>query len=122
MLVLGLILILVAAAVIVTAVAGGTSETTNFSAGGVHISMNSMTVFFVGAATLLVIMLGLAMVRSGAARANRRRKDTKKLKKLSAKVDKQEVEKQQLAQERDAAVADQSATTIPHQDPPEPRT
>lgn len=80
MLVLGLILILISAAALVTAVIGGNGPATLDL--GVF-ETNAMGVFLIGAATVLLFVMGLELTRSGTRRANRQRKDRKELHRLS---------------------------------------
>ena len=96
MLVIGLILIAVGAVVILGAVAGGANDPATYNVGSVHVSTSVLGVFLLGVATLLVLVLGLLLMRAGAARARRRREDSRKLQRLSERVREQEAEKQRL--------------------------
>jgi|1186.fasta_scaffold174847_2 uncharacterized protein HemY len=109
MLVLGLILILLAALVAVALVLGGANDPSTYSIGNVNVDMSVLTVFLLGAATLLVLLVGLALLRRGTATANQRRKDSKNLKKLTAKEREREAERQRL-DDRAAAGDSTSAT------------
>ncbi len=84
MFVLGLILIFLAAGALIAAVAGGANDQTQF----LNIDMSAMSVFLLGAATLLVFVCGLELARSGVKRAHRRRKETKELTRRAARAEK----------------------------------
>ncbi len=77
---LGLILILLSAGVLVAVLASGTDDQAVMYGGGLHLP--TLVVFLAGAAALLLFMMGLELVRSGLKRANRNRKNTKRLRKL----------------------------------------
>jgi uncharacterized membrane protein len=81
MLVLGLILILIAAAVLVVMLfyGSGGSQATMF---GGHVHAPALVYFLLGAAALLVFIMGLELVRSGLRRAHRNRQNTKRLRRL----------------------------------------
>jgi flagellar biosynthesis/type III secretory pathway M-ring protein FliF/YscJ len=80
--------------VILGVVAGGTNDPATYNVGSVHVSTSVFGVYILGVATLLVLVLGLLLVRAGAARARRRREDSRKLQRLSERVREQEAEKQ----------------------------
>ncbi len=84
MLVLGLILILVAAAALIAALVGGSNDSATFDLGIIDVETTSLGVFLIGAATVLLFVMGLELARSGVRRANRRRKEQKQYQKLSA--------------------------------------
>jgi uncharacterized membrane protein len=92
MFVLGLILILLAAALFLGAVAGGADDRANFDMGSLHLSVSTSVIFLLGALALLLVMMGLALLRSAARRAAVRRKESKELSRLSAKLDEREAE------------------------------
>jgi uncharacterized membrane protein YozB (DUF420 family) len=73
-LVLGLVLILLAVAALVAAVGGGADDSAAYHVGSLHWDPSTMTVFLVGAATTVVLVIGLELLRSGIRRAHRRRK------------------------------------------------
>lgn len=87
MLALGLILIVLASLVLIAAIAGGANDQAQFYVGSLQANMSTMTVFLLGAATLLIFVFGLEFARSGARRANRRRKETKDLNKRAARAE-----------------------------------
>jgi putative Mn2+ efflux pump MntP len=80
MLALGIILILLSAGALVVALTSGSGEHATLFSGNVELP--TFVVFLAGAATLLVFIMGLEMFRSGIRRANRNRKDSRRLRKL----------------------------------------
>lgn len=84
MLVLGIIVILLAAGLLVTALFGGRSseETAGFDLGAIHVDVNTFTAFLAGALTLLLLVAGIALIQSGLRRARRRRQQRKELNRL----------------------------------------
>ena len=81
MLVLGVILVLIAAgALVAMLVTGSTGPQAAMFDGHLHAS--ALVFFLIGAATLLVFIMGLELVRSGLRRANRNRKNNKRLRRL----------------------------------------
>ena len=82
MLVLGLILILLSAGTVIGVLASGTDDKAVLYGDTLH--MPTLVVFLAGAATLLVFIMGLELVRSGIRRANENRKTKKRLRKLEA--------------------------------------
>jgi hypothetical protein len=87
MLALGLILILLAAGFLLAALAGGADDQAAFAAGSFDMELSTMAVFLLGAGTLLVFVIGLELVRSGLRRGHRRRKESKQLDRLSARLE-----------------------------------
>ena len=92
MLVLGLILILVSAVVLVAALLGGANDTAQLDLGVFSGQTSTMVVFLLGAATLLVFVIGLELTRSGIRRANRRRKKQKEFHRLSERYERDQGE------------------------------
>ena len=90
MLVLGMLLVLLAAGVIAGVAVGGSTDTARFDVGFVDASMSTSAVFLVGALAMLVLLLGLVLIRTGARRANRQRKDRRELSRLSKKLESQD--------------------------------
>lgn len=112
MLVLGLILILVSAGSLVAVLASGTDDTAMLFG---SVSMPTLVVFLLGAAALLIFIMGLELVRSGVRRANQNRKSKKKLRTLEKRE-----EKRSEAAPADAAIghsAGQSAGEPTRQSP-----
>lgn len=83
MLALGLILIVVAAVALVAALAGGSNDPATFDLGLFNVQTNTLGVFLIGAATVLIFVMGLEFTRSGLRRANRHRKEKKDYHQLS---------------------------------------
>jgi hypothetical protein len=92
MFVLGLILILLAVALLLGAVVGGADDRAAFDMGSLNVSASTTVVFLLGAVALLMLAMGLALIRSAARRAAARRKESKELSRLSAKLDEREAE------------------------------
>jgi len=80
MLALGLILVAIAAGALVAVLASGTDDQANLF--GSTLEMPTLVVFLAGAATLLVFIVGLELARTGVRRANRTRRDRKRLRDL----------------------------------------
>ena len=104
MLVLGIILILIAAGVLVAMLVSGTTgpQATMFDG---HLHASALVFFLIGAATLLVFIMGLELIRSGLRRANRNRKNNKRLRRL---------ERREAARREEASRREAAATTGPH--------
>ena len=81
MLVLGLILLLLAAALLIGFLSSGTQEVT-FDSGFLDVTVNTLTIYLLGALTLLLVVAGLALLRVGTRHAGQRRKDRKELDRL----------------------------------------
>lgn len=90
MVVLGIILILVAAGVLILAVLSSADTAATFEFGGVSVTMDPLWVFLTGAMTVLLLVLGLELVRAGTRRANKRRKEKKELNRLAQKLESRE--------------------------------
>lgn len=89
MLVLGLLLLLLAAALLVGFLSSGTQEVT-FDSGVLDVTVSSLTIYLLGALTLLLVVAGVALMQVGLRRANKHRKQRKELSRLSEKVEQQE--------------------------------
>jgi hypothetical protein len=76
MLVIGLLLVLIACALIVGAVYDG-AEPVNMEAFGAHQSTTVAGVFFIGVGTTLLFFLGMWLLKSGNARSRKQRADRK---------------------------------------------
>jgi membrane protein implicated in regulation of membrane protease activity len=90
MLVLGIVLVAVAAALVVAALFGGADQSASFDLGAVSIDTTTFSAFLAGAVTLVVLVAGLGLIQSGVRRARRRRHDKKELDRLSKKEEAQE--------------------------------
>lgn len=93
MLAVGLILVVLATLLLLAALFGGSDEQIQFDLGPIGLDMTPMVVFLLGAATVLVFVMGLELIRSGVRRARRRRKDTKELNRLNEKLEQREVDR-----------------------------
>lgn len=87
---LGIILILLAVGAFLAAVVGASNDMSTFELGAFNVEMNTLGVFFAGAATVLLLMLGLALVKAGVAGANRRRREKKELRRKARELDARE--------------------------------
>jgi uncharacterized protein HemY len=65
---LGLILILLAAALLLGAMVGGADDRALFDMGSLNVSVSTTVVFLLGALTLLLLIAGLALMRTAAGR------------------------------------------------------
>ena len=85
MIVLGLILIVVAAAAVLFAViATGTLTASPLSAVGITVSVTPLTMFIAGAVALLLVVLGLALISRGTKRSVHTRRELRHLRKERA--------------------------------------
>jgi membrane protein implicated in regulation of membrane protease activity len=109
MLALGVILILVAAGAVLAAVAGASDQTSTFDLGVFSVEMNTLGVFLSGAATVLLLVVGLELVRAGVRRANRRRKERKELNRLTEQLGEREAASRTPAEPRTETPAEPPA-------------
>jgi hypothetical protein len=85
MIVLGLILIIVAAvAVLFAVIATGTLTASPLSAVGITVSVTPLTMFVAGAVALLLVVLGLALISRGTKRSVHTRRELRHLRKERA--------------------------------------
>lgn len=84
MLALGLLLIVIAVAVIVAVLLGANSLPVGFDLQILEIETTPIGVFGLGALTLLVLMFGLLAIRLGTRKGLQHRRDRKELKKVHA--------------------------------------
>jgi hypothetical protein len=87
MLVLGIILVILAAGALLAALFGGRDDAADLDLGVISVETTTMGVFLIGAATLLIFVIGLELIRSGTRRANRHRKERKQLSRRSERQD-----------------------------------
>lgn len=99
MVVLGIILLLLAAGVLVLAVLSSADNPATFEFGGVSVTMEPLWVFLTGALTVLVLVLGLELVRAGTRRAAKRRKEKKALSRRAQELEARESETKTVASE-----------------------
>ena len=107
MLVLGIILVILAAGALLAALFGGRDDAADLDLGVLSVETTTMGVFLIGAATLLIFVIGLELIRSGTRRANRHRKERKQ---LSRRSDKRE--------DHPSGGSDAGPTSDPRQDQP----
>lgn len=86
MVVAAFLILVIAVLIVVAAVLGG-NDLTQVDLGAFVLEATASVVFFLGMATLLLLVLSLAMFRSGAKRAKARREDKKKVSELSSRLD-----------------------------------
>ena len=85
MIVLGLILIIVAAAAVLFALAsGGTLTASPLTAIGVTVNVTPLAMFVAGAVSLLLVVLGLALISRGTKRSVHTRRELRQLRKGQA--------------------------------------
>ena len=108
MLVLGLVLILLAAGSFVAVLASGTDDKAMLYGGSVE--MPTLVIFLAGALALLVIVLGVELVRSGIRRANQNRQTKRRLRKLERR---EQLRREDQATPGDTAPAGEAATDEP---------
>ncbi len=86
MIVLGFILIIVAAAAVLFALAsGGTLTASPLTAIGVTVNVTPLAMFVAGAVSLLLVVLGLALISRGTKRSVHTRRELRQLRKGQAK-------------------------------------
>lgn len=90
MIVLGVALAGVALLVVLFVGVGG-GETVTVSAFGVDVTASSFVVFLGGAATLLVLLIGLWMIRWGVTRYSRTRSEMQRLRRIEAEVEARQI-------------------------------
>lgn len=82
MLVLGLLLVLLAGVAIVAALFGGPGQPSTFDLGSFQLETTALGTFLLGAATVLVLAVGIGLIRVGAGRARRHRQERRELSRL----------------------------------------
>lgn len=90
MLVLGLILILIAVALLLAAFLGGSDSPVSFDLGLFGLETNTLGAFLLGAVTTLLLVVGLEVARIGARTAKRRRQERRELDERSQRLDERE--------------------------------
>ncbi len=83
MLALGFVLVVISTVFLVAALAGGSDDPAGFDLGIFDVETDTRGVFLLGAATVLLFVMGLELIRSGVRRTNRVRKDKKQLNRLT---------------------------------------
>jgi len=92
MTVIGVLLIIVAAVLLLIGLVAGSDASTTLSLGGVDISMSAMGVFLMGAATVLIFVSGLELLRSGLRRSLRQRRELKEARAVVAERERRDGE------------------------------
>lgn len=82
MIVLGMVLVLVGIVVVLAAIFAGSAAPATLELGFLSIDTSVLGVFLVGAATLLVLVAGLELVRTGARRSYARRKELREARRM----------------------------------------
>lgn len=82
MIVLGVVLIVLAAVVVLAAVFGGSGSPAALDLGVLNVDTTALGVFLLGAGTLLVLAAGLELVRTGTRRGYARRKELRNARKV----------------------------------------
>lgn len=86
MIVAAVIVLLIAALLVIAALFGGGGSAT-LDLGSFNLEGTTSIMFFLGMATLLLVVLGLGMLRSGIRRARAHRAERRELGELSTKLD-----------------------------------
>lgn len=127
MLALGIILIVLAALVAVFVALGAPDPTTcgadgtcsTFELGGIQVTMDPLWVFLTGAATVLLLVLGLELMRAAARRARRRRHEKKDRERRAERLEEHEAmhshDSDRTSTEQHGTTAD---TTVTDRDQP----
>jgi hypothetical protein len=82
MIVLGLVLVLLGTVVVLAAIFGGSAAPATLELGFLSIDTSVLGVFLLGAATLLVLVAGLELIRTGARRGYARRQELKEARRV----------------------------------------
>jgi hypothetical protein len=84
--IVALLLLIIVVLLVIAALFGGNDPTT-IDFGSFNLDASAGTMFFLGAGTLLLLVISLGLFRSAARRARARRADRKKVSELSQKLD-----------------------------------
>ena len=90
MIVLGVVLVVLAGLMLLAALLGGSDDPAQLDLGLFEISTSTMGVFLIGAATVLIFVSGLELLRSGVRRSVRRRRELKQARAVVADHDRRE--------------------------------
>jgi hypothetical protein len=90
MTIIGAILLLISVLLLLGAVFGGSDGEVQLDLGIVEISMSVLSVFLVGAASVLLFVCGLELLRSGTRRSLRRRRELKHARAVVAQHERRE--------------------------------
>ncbi len=116
MLVLGIILVLLAATALVAALVGGSDQPVSFDLGIVTVETNALGIFLIGATTVVLLVAGLVLMRSGVRQVNRRRKERQELTRLSQRLEAHEADQRRTT---DTDTATHTPTDTPTESLPE---
>lgn len=86
MLALGIILVLLAAAALLAVGLGGADQRAFVDLGLFGVETTTLGVFLIGALTVLALVVGVALTRAGARRANQHRRQKKELNRLQGEL------------------------------------
>jgi hypothetical protein len=101
MIVLGVVLVVLAVAVVFAAVLGGTDTSASLDLGVLQVDSNALGVFLLGCATVLVLVAGLELIRTGARRSWRRRQELREARAVVAERERQgQAEREQAEREQ----------------------
>jgi hypothetical protein len=112
MTIIGAILLLISVLLLLGAIFGGSDGEVQLDLGIVEISMSVLSVFLVGAASVLLFVCGLELLRSGTRRSLRRRRELKQARAVVA----QHEQRQPAETQPTEGPADDTATTPTRQD------
>jgi hypothetical protein len=138
MTIIGAILLLISVLLLLGAIFGGSDGEVQLDLGIVEISMSVLSVFLVGAASVLLFVCGLELLRSGTRRSLRRRRELKHARAVVAQHERREPSDTQTSEgpaddtatgetrrdEAGTATGERTATTDPATDsaPPDEST
>jgi uncharacterized membrane protein YciS (DUF1049 family) len=97
--VVALVLLIVVVLLVLAAVFGGTDPTT-IDFGSFNLNITAAGAFFLGAGTLLALVVSLGLMRTAARRARARRADRKRVSELSQKLDEYKRDENENADDR----------------------
>jgi hypothetical protein len=106
MTIIGAILLLISVLLLLGAIFGGSDGEVQLDLGIVEISMSVLSVFLVGAASVLLFVCGLELLRSGMRRSMRRRRELKHARAVVAQHEQRPPS--------EAATDDRAARATPH--------
>jgi membrane protein implicated in regulation of membrane protease activity len=111
MLILGLFLVLLAAAVLLVVLLGGANDPAPLELGIVRLDTTTMEVFLVGVATALVLAVGLVLLLGGLRRGSRRRREHKEVSRRAQELEQREQGRHDLEPQRGEAAEPSTPVT-----------
>jgi hypothetical protein len=90
MIVLGVVLVVLAAVMLLVALLAASDNEVQFDLGFMEGSLSALSIFLLGAATVLIFVSGLELLRSGVRRSMRRRRELKQARAVVADHDRRE--------------------------------